>query len=325
MARTTTTVIRTTSGTAGGGGARRATPRPRTTPRPRPKPAPKRTTAAIARPSQRVPTGPSPRPRTSSRTTTSRTTIREERERGTNWLPLLGLLGLAGLAGVLLWPRIAGAAQPPGGGGTPGTPGTPGNPGGPGGQPVTPTPGSQVHPPAGTRAVAAVTTGQTGLNLRQSARPGPTTAQPDIRNGEAFIVLESNIPEEGLGAGARNRWWRVDFNGRQGFIRAVGPGGEWNVAWPQGPVAQTLVGTNTGNLLAAAYMPAPQPMQAFAYDPYAQNPYPDPYAQVVDPYAQYPYAAQALGTATGCAPGTGCALHAQQPSLYAWAPYGGLG
>ena len=298
-ARTTTTVIRTTSGSRGGGARRTgATARPRkkaARKAPRKAAAPRKARAAIPRPSKKVPTGPQRRTTT---TTRSRTEITRERS---SLLPLLGLLGLAGLAAVFLIPRIARAGERPI---DPNNPNNPNNPNQAGGG-TSPGNPPRVHPPPGTVATIAATTdvpaGTTpGLKLRPQPAPTGNTVGADLANGTSVTVVRSNIVEQGRTAANNERWWEVTTgDGRRGFIRAVGPNAEWNVQF----AGRVGFAPNTGRF-AAAYLPAPQPYAAVAYNP-----------QAMQRYAQQPV--------TGCPPGTGCAAHPRQalvPNMYGpWA------
>ena len=212
---------------------------------------------APARPKRRR-ARPRPRARTRSTSrTTTKTTAIVSRDRGAlrYILPAAVVAGLA----ILLWPGVVWGKGPPG---TPGTPGTPGQP--PVTPPVTPPvpppgppgpPGAQrTHPPAGTRAVVTVTTGQPGLNLRSQPTKagGDATIIAGINNGTTITVLASNLIEQGKTAQDLERWWQVQAGGRTGFVRAQGPMGEWNLTWTPG--LPSLAGPSTGYSPYDAYV-----------------------------------------------------------------------
>lgn len=79
----------------------------------------------------------------------------------------------------------------------------------------------------GLRAArVAVTTGQSGLNLREGASPS-TRLLAQLPNGTGVIVLREELWETGC---ASCEWWEVETsNGVRGFLRAIGPAGEANV------------------------------------------------------------------------------------------------
>ena len=175
------------------------------------------------------------RARSTSRSTskTSATVVRD-RDRGAlrYILPAVVVAGLA----IWLWPKIAGAGQQkPTNGGT--------NGGRPGGQ--------RTHPPAGTVAVVQAVGDLRGMNLRSeaSAAGGDATRIGGVNNGSTVTVLESNIIEKGKTAASPERWWRVQSPAGTGYIRAVGPAGEWNVTW-------NTAGTGALPQRVAAYYPS---------------------------------------------------------------------
>ena len=253
MARTTTTIIRTTRNSGGsrrrsGSSTRkRATSRSRSTSRAKPR-------------------------KTRFTTTKQQRTAYKESANKTNYLPLLGLAGLLGL-GAFLFVKNAGAQEnvpPPGVNPVPGGGGVNPVPGGGGG----PSPGGFVHPPAGTRATVNATVGipagaTPGLNLRASPSPtgafvGGSAQTAATANGTPITVVQSNVVEQGKTDANKERWWLVTrADGRQGYLRAVGPGATanapyvWNVSFQGQQTATGFMQARTGQ---ESPLPAPPGM-----------------------------------------------------------------
>lgn len=102
--------------------------------------------------------------------------------------------------------------------------------------------GGRKHPPTGTVATIAVTTGEPSLLMHiEPFQDSPVVPPPapqagglqGLVNGSTVTVVRSNVPDKQLGDKATDRWWEVTAaDGRRGFIRVVGPQGEWNVTYP---------------------------------------------------------------------------------------------
>ena len=186
----------------------------------------------------------------SSRTSTTSISSRSGDGLGKYILPAVAV----GIVAYLLWPKTASAAD--------GRDGRDGNnqnnqdKNNPNNRPNNrPNNGGGGFPAGATLGVVAVTTGESGMNVRSSPSPGATlvTALP---NGTTFQILAADIAETGIDTPGRNRWMHIrTSNGTQGYLRAIGPAGESNVRTTTGPNTGAFYGGYTPYTPFGALMP----------------------------------------------------------------------
>ena len=186
--------------------------------------------------------------RTGSRSSRTSTTSISSRS-GDGWGKYVLPAVAVGIVAYLLWPKTASAAD-----GRDGRDGNNKPNGKPDGKPDG-NGGGGGFPAGATLGVVAVTTGESGMNVRSSPSPGAAlvTALP---NGTTFQILAADIAETGIDTPGRNRWMHVrTSNGTQGYLRAIGPAGESNVRTTTGPNTGAFYGGYTPYTPFGALMP----------------------------------------------------------------------